>query len=363
MESFYVVFQDCLSTSKACEGVCKEGFFSCGDGCKQDTEHNRRYYRSCGKECITESEQCNGSCPAHRSLPCGDTTCYPQDSYYSRTYRTCRADCIRDSTQCHGSCPPHKSVMCGKTTCYPNDTSQSYRTCGDRCLHRTTSCNGTCPEDLLLCGEQCVTNTSSSQCDPSCSAGSMKCGTEGACRVNSYYNQERCGEACFVYNQTTGALRTAQYPSLYLNSQNCVLDISAPDGYQVLVSVLDYEFEQGPDYVSFYEGLSTGDRSIIGSSRQDNILVPMASVSNNIHVTLKTDGSVVRKGFNATVQFVKAHHQCDTEGPCVPSCPPGFVLCNNHCLLNNTKTCPEPCLTFNTTTMTISTKNFPGTCC
>ena len=253
--------------------------------------------------------------------------------------------------------------MCGKTTCYPDDTSQSYRTCGDRCLHLTTSCNGTCPEDLLLCGEQCVTNTSSSQCDSSCSAGSMKCGTEGACRVNSTYNQERCGEACFVYNQTTGALLTAQYPSPYLIDQNCVLNISAPEGYQVLVNIHDYDFaEPWGDYVSIYEGLSTGDQSIIESSNQDNTLASVLSASNHIHVTFQTNGYGSTKGFNATVQFVNVH-QCETEGPCNLSCPPGFVSCNDHCLPNNTKTCPEPCLTFNTTTLTLSTTNFPGNKC
>ena len=285
-------------------------------------------------------------------MPCGNTTCYPQENDYDLRYRTCGAACIREEKQCNGSCPLHRSVPCGKTTCHKKDEAQSERTCGDLCLSNDVTCNGTCPKNLLPCGEKCVIDTSSSQCDSTCSAGTLKCGMEKGCRVNTTYNQERCGEACFKYNPETGALSTAQYPLPYLTNQNCVLNISAPEGYHVLVNIHEYEIR---DYFRFYEGLLTEDQSVIP-------LVPFISANNHIRIIFRTDHyNAKERGLNATLSFIKIH-RCETRGPCTLSCPPGFIPCNNHCMLKtSTRTCPESCLSFDTTTMILSSRNFPGT--
>ena len=206
-----------------------------------------------------------------------------------------------------------------------------------------------------------MTDTNTDTCDSACSVGTLKCGSEGGCRVNSTFNQERCGEACFKFNQETGALSTAQYPLPYNTNQNCVLKLSAPEGYHVLVNIHEYELTRG-SYLRFYEGHLTGNQNPIVTLNQEKNSTSVLAFSNRMLIHFLTYSSSGRgKGLNATVLFIKIH-KCDYKGPCTLQCPHGFIPCNNHCMLKTTSTCPEPCLTFNTTTMILSSINFPGIC-
>ena len=216
--------QDCIPTSKPCQGECPHGSFLCGKLC---VSNRRRWFlRSCGSECINEGKQCNGSCPSHTPVHCGNTTYLPMSDRF-------------------------------------------YKTCGTKCIfvkYNYEICNGSCPEGLYPCGDWCIEDTSTDGCP--CTNATIKCGhvrNDRECRLNTTTNQQRCGEACFKFNQTTGALSTAQYPERYLSDQYCSMNISAPLGYQVLITFHDFDFfsYQSLDALKMYDNADTDKKDYL----------------------------------------------------------------------------------------------------
>ena len=217
------------------------------------------------------------------------------------------------------------------------------RICGDRCIDPFTSCP--CEPGELPCGPVVSSGTI---CIPQFCAPHRS--PEPYCRTNTEDNKQRCAEACFKYDQTSGALSTTQYPAPYLNNQDCDLDLSAPEGYQIFIQFHDFQIDSS-DFFTLYDGL-TEDKNQLYEKRKGNDTTPYLSSDNNVKLTFKTGSSKEGRGFNTTVQFIKVN-QCDKDGRCVLKCPLGYLPCNGYCVLE-TFGCRQQCLVFNQTTMTVT---------
>ena len=383
--------RECQATSNQCHGECPDGWVSCGSQNCRPANSSTGETWECGDSCISKSSQCNTLCPPDYPYPCCGTC---SATAVSRETWQCGEDCLPRTQSCLGECSEgffscgaecrrddvHRHTWtCGRecihvdTACNGSCKSETRRVCGDKCIDSSTSCNGACPEELILCGAACVAQDSSDTMCP-CEPGTLPCGPAGVldspakicitqfcqtwsysepfCRINTDDNQQRCAEACFKYDRATGALSTTQYPEPYLNNQDCGLDISAPEGYQIFIQFLDFETDYWDDFLYIYDALTVEKREDYSEVRRETDMTPYLSSNNNIKLVFKTDSSREMRGFNATVQFIKVK-QCDSDGRCVLQCPPSFMPCNGYCSLD-TLGCRQKCLVFNQTTMTLT---------
>ena len=124
----------CIHSSEQCNGACPKGYYTCG---AQECVLNKKWYWTCGDKCIHASGQCsNGTCN-EGFFACGNQ-CKEDNEINRRGYWTCGDRCFSTLHQCNGVCP-EGSYACGANLCTEYDSG--YRTCGDRCIKMSEKCD------------------------------------------------------------------------------------------------------------------------------------------------------------------------------------------------------------------------------
>jgi len=102
-----------------------------------------------------------------------------------------------------------------------------------------------------------------------------------------------CGGSLFGFN---GTITSPNYPEHYLNNLNCVWTVAVPIGH-VSIEFLDFELESHPTCTDYdFVQIRSGNRisnlcGINGQGYTENFQ------TSSINITLRTDGTVTRKGF------------------------------------------------------------------
>lgn len=224
-------FQACDSTNgrascslSLCSITCDSGFADCNDraddGCEIDLRSDLNHCGACGQTCPAGASCSNGAC----LCPSGTLPCEGQCVNVTENPLNCGACGVT----CSG---PHSSQVCQNGSCLlscldnyldcdgipstgcevnPASDANHCGGCGLACptAGGTASCNDgtcqlTCSSGYHKCGEDCVPDSSITQCGPSCVACSAPANATPTCQsgicdfaCNSGYS--RCGDTCFA---------------------------------------------------------------------------------------------------------------------------------------------------------------------
>ncbi|CAL1541472.1 unnamed protein product [Lymnaea stagnalis] len=154
--------------------------------------------------------------------------------------------------------------------------------------------------NLASYGSYCI---SSSQCQTNHCTGN-RC----VCPSGNYYHS--CSYSCVPNCNTTiyssyGFLVSPNYPNNYKNYENCFWTIYRATGHVLSFTITDYNLETCCDTIKVYGGTGQSSPLIGAISLSNNSFVASSSY---MHIVFKTDGSVIRTGFNGTFQT----HACTT---------------------------------------------------
>ncbi|XP_057592915.1 deleted in malignant brain tumors 1 protein-like [Hippopotamus amphibius kiboko] len=102
-----------------------------------------------------------------------------------------------------------------------------------------------------------------------------------------------------VLSQSSGRISSPSYPGNYPNNAKCVWDIEVPNNYRVTVVFTDVQLEGGCnyDYIEVFDG--PHHSSPLLSRVCEGARGSFTSSSNSMSIRFVSDGSIVKKGFEA----------------------------------------------------------------
>uniref|UniRef100_A0A0N4ZHL5 Fibropellin-1 n=1 Tax=Parastrongyloides trichosuri TaxID=131310 RepID=A0A0N4ZHL5_PARTI len=164
-----------------------------------------------------------------------------------------------------------------------------------------------------------------------CPEGSFFC-QNGVCIPDSYYcnGHDNCGDFsdelncptsaedldCLkYYNQTSGVIKTPNYPSNYRANSNCKWVIQVPESFIIHLTFEDFDTEENTDLVSIIDGgpaenTSIAISTISGNRKKSNDLF-FTSSTNSMVIRFRSDASAQGKGFKAKWNAINV--QCGGE--------------------------------------------------
>ena len=82
----------CKKNTDPCNGQCPEGYFPCGDQCKEVKDEDIYWHCEYLNLCIPNYIQCNGKCRNEEEyVKCGVLECKPKS--LAHEWRNCYGDC------------------------------------------------------------------------------------------------------------------------------------------------------------------------------------------------------------------------------------------------------------------------------
>ena len=107
-------------------------------------------------------------------------------------------------------------------------------------------------------------------------------------------------ECVYRFTSTRGQIRSKNYPNNYDNNLDCRYLISVPSNYEILISFIEINLEEGPncnyDFVRVYDGGDASQRTM-GKFCGTSLPTPLRSTGNEMLIQFKTDDRQPRKGF------------------------------------------------------------------
>ncbi|RUS12983.1 CUB domain-containing protein, partial [Endogone sp. FLAS-F59071] len=174
-------------------------------------------------------------------------------------------------------------------------------------------------------------------------------------RQSTIQREQFMGGYCYgqqLFTNATGSLTATAFYSNYSNDMDCVWTIKAPQANEVIKVTFDYfHTECGWDYLTFYDGNSTGAPLLARlCGLRDNYNDTVVSSGNYLTVVFTSDENVDAKGFQANWESVALLFRSlpiflDTQQS--NSTQPPLVPCNyctqygNTCSANNTCVCTD----------------------
>ncbi|XP_072030188.1 tolloid-like protein 2 [Amphiura filiformis] len=184
--------------------------------------------------------------------------------------------CVDSSAVCNefSDCPNNVDEKeCGNTTCPGSYLCEETNTTDVRmCINMNAVCDGTshCPtgDDEISCGD--------------------------------------CGRTFFkfVSNSEVITLTSPGYPMSYGNNLVCEWSVSATESRRIVIRIVDFEMEDGYDFLTFGDGENSVNGSILVSLTGTIKLNTLTSTGSMMWIKLATDLSGVARGFNLNLTQV-----------------------------------------------------------
>ncbi|KAI2810836.1 Bone morphogenetic protein 1 [Blomia tropicalis] len=164
--------------------------------------------------------------------------------------------------------------------------------------------------DYLVDVDEC-SNGQNGDCEHVCTnqIGSYRCECNRGYRLHS--NGLNCVQGSCLYTITNSyqMFHSPNYPNPYPNNVDCTWYLSTIPGHRIKLYFLDFDLEHSlkeqaidqctHDHVTLYDGHRL-DGSLLGQfCGKHRQLLTEATVTNDAHLHLQTDGSVQSKGFKA----------------------------------------------------------------
>ena len=112
-----------------------------------------------------------------------------------------------------------------------------------------------------------------------------------------------------TFFEQTGTFESPSYPLDYPLDVNCTTIIKAPEGFTVVLEILDFSIESdGDTCVNDYDTFSVHDGEddsapLLGKYCGELIPEMIMSSGEYLYVVFKSDGSTNARGYQATFQF------------------------------------------------------------
>ncbi|XP_077113604.1 embryonic protein UVS.2-like isoform X1 [Ranitomeya variabilis] len=123
-------------------------------------------------------------------------------------------------------------------------------------------------------------------------------------KINRLYQCNVCGN---LFNQQSGNLTSANYPSAYPNNASCVFLIRTPSN-QVSLTFVAFDVQSTPncasDYIMIYDGPTKRYPAIINRTCGSGAVPPVIASTNQLLVEFSSDSSVAGTGFKALYSTV-----------------------------------------------------------
>ena len=103
-----------------------------------------------------------------------------------------------------------------------------------------------------------------------------------------------------------GQFRSPNYPAEYNNNMDWNWSITVPTGYSVKVMFFDFNIEKGFDYLRIYDGPSASSLLLVTLSGHFPTPFGVTSTGSCLWLQFLTDGSVLRRGFEANFTAVNS---------------------------------------------------------
>ncbi|KAH9496283.1 Dorsal-ventral patterning tolloid-like protein 1 [Bulinus truncatus] len=233
----------------------------------------------------------------------------------SCTQRNCSDLCVR----IHESGQDKEQCLCPLGSKLTDDTclACSNLTYGENCQwncscakEHTSSCDAISGQCF------CLPGWTSDDCSidiDECSSGMVYCGlrydcinTPGSYRCQCNDDSELDGFGNCVYKgcvknltQTSGVIKSPNYPSKYDSSSNCRWTITVPVNYVIKLNFTSLQLECNYDYVTVYDGLYTSSPQLGRYCALPNGTL-LQSSANTLLITFTSDTSVEYTGFRVT---------------------------------------------------------------
>ncbi|CAL1548381.1 unnamed protein product [Lymnaea stagnalis] len=281
-------FSSCSNLNGSYECLCYEGLQRDREGlcdAKNDSICTRR---NCSHVCAKIKNQ-DQSLVEHCYCPIGTEPigdiCQILPGCGNGTYgQDCNAkcDCVTENT---ASCNP----VNGRCTCLLGWTSNA------------------CELDVNECYQYNIYCDSYSQCVNT--PGSYECVCFPGYETGPYENcvKASCNK---TLSNTTGVIKSPNYPVKYFDNTACSWTIQAPTGHVISLRFFTFALERQQkctyDSLSFYDGSSSHVRNI---GVYCGLRIPglIRTHGNNLYIAFKGDGSVTFMGFYAAYSF----HVCE----------------------------------------------------
>ena len=121
-----------------------------------------------------------------------------------------------------------------------------------------------------------------------------------------------------TFTKSPGIVNSPNYPSNYPSGVDCGTLIVAPSGQIVRLTILDFQLE--PDFnadcssnwdtLSIYDADAIDEEALIGVFCGNTINGYFESTGSRMYVVFKSDGTVTRRGYQASFVFQDGKKYC-----------------------------------------------------
>ncbi|XP_041445755.1 embryonic protein UVS.2-like isoform X2 [Xenopus laevis] len=124
-------------------------------------------------------------------------------------------------------------------------------------------------------------------------------------KINKLYE---CGACSNVLSDTTGSLKSSNYPGIYPNNGTCLWLIRVPDG-QVFMQFMAFDLQSSTgcasDYLKVYDGGTPSAPVLLAKACGTSQLPSIVSTGNLMLLEFVSDGSIAATGFKASYSTVQ----------------------------------------------------------
>ncbi|XP_076436087.1 cubilin-like isoform X2 [Babylonia areolata] len=129
----------------------------------------------------------------------------------------------------------------------------------------------------------------------------------------------------------SGTVQSPNFPRNYTNGQNCVYTITAPAGYRVSLTFIDFDLDPyQSDFLEIRDG--TQASPVIGRYCNTSLPAPAVSSGNQMWIRFYSDWNFAGRGFRATFTAVCGWNTTDLNGTVLSPGFPGNYRNNQDCV-------------------------------
>lgn len=110
------------------------------------------------------------------------------------------------------------------------------------------------------------------------------------------------------FTAENGIISSPNYPNNYSSDRHCEYDIIAPEGFVIVLNVLDFDFEKHSvcefDHLEIFDFPTSDNRTSLGRFCGQTKPGIITSTYNHLHIHFQSDASIGGRGFMANYSFV-----------------------------------------------------------
>ncbi|XP_022906933.2 protein tolkin-like [Onthophagus taurus] len=165
--------------------------------------------------------------------------------------------------------------------------------------------------------DECAINKGG--CEHECvnTIGSYSCTCHNGFTLHENGRDCKEGGCKYEINSPYGIISSPNYPEYYPSQKDCIWHFQTTPGHRIKIMFLSFDIESHQecsyDHIVFYDGDSP-ESTILGRFCGLKTPHPIVATCNQMYMVFKSDGSVQRKGFQATyVSVCGGHLQATNE--------------------------------------------------